>query len=38
VEDAVDEADAGRLVGILIWDFDMDLPVTAGEGGWLLVC
>ena len=26
VEYAVDEADAGRFVGILVWQLDMDLP------------
>jgi hypothetical protein len=34
MEDAVDEADARRLVGVLIWNFDMDLPVATGERGW----
>ena len=33
VEDAVHKADAGRLVRVLIGQFDMDLPVTARERG-----
>lgn len=33
MEDAVDKADAWALVRVLVWEFDMDLPVTASEGG-----
>ena len=32
MEDAVDEADTWTLVGILIWELDMDLPKAASEG------
>jgi hypothetical protein len=32
MEDSVHEADAGALVRILVWYFDVDLPVAAGEG------
>ncbi len=33
VEDAIDEADAGAFVGVLVGEFDMDFPKAAGEGG-----
>lgn len=35
MEDAVDKADAGRLVGILIWELDVHFPQTAGKGCWV---
>lgn len=31
VEDAVDEADAGGFVGVLIGEFDVDFPAAALE-------
>jgi hypothetical protein len=37
VEDPVNEADAGGFVGVLIWYFDVDLPVAAGEGRYDVV-
>lgn len=33
VEDAVHEADAGALVGVLVGQLDVDLPEAALEGG-----
>lgn len=33
VEDAVDETDAGAFVGVLVGEFNVDFPETAGEGG-----
>lgn len=33
VKDAVDEANAWALVRVLVWEFHVDLPVTASEGG-----
>lgn len=38
VEYSVDEADAGRLVGVLVGDFDVNLPVAAGERGLVGAC
>jgi len=35
VEDAVDEADAGRFVGVLVGQLDVDFPQAAGEGCWV---
>ena len=32
MEDAVDEADTGALVGILVGEFDVDFPQTTLEG------
>jgi hypothetical protein len=32
MEDTVDEANGGRLVGVLIGEFDMDFPLAASEG------
>jgi hypothetical protein len=32
MEDAVHEADARRFVRVLVWYFDVDFPVAAGEG------
>lgn len=32
MEDAIHEADAGRLVRVLVWELDVDLPEAAGEG------
>lgn len=32
VEDAIDKADGWAFVGILVWELDMDLPVSAGKG------
>lgn len=45
MEDAVHEAYAGRLVGVVIWELDMDLPEAAlkrrcrlvSDGGFRLV-
>jgi hypothetical protein len=34
VEDAVYEADARALVGVLVWELDVDFPEAAFEGGW----
>jgi hypothetical protein len=34
MEDAVNESDRGALVGVLVGDFNMDLPGAAGEGSW----
>jgi len=31
VEDAINESDAWRLVGVLVWKFDVDLPDAAFE-------
>jgi hypothetical protein len=33
VEDAVYEADAWALVGVLVWELDVDFPEAAFEGG-----
>lgn len=32
MEDAIHEANTGAFVWILIWEFDVDFPYTAGEG------
>ena len=34
MEDTVDKADAGTLIRVLIWELNMDLPQTAGEGSF----
>lgn len=34
VEDAIDESNAGTLVGILVRELDVDLPETAFEGSY----
>lgn len=33
VEDPVHKSNAGTLIGVLVGQFDMDLPVAAGEWG-----
>lgn len=33
VEDAVDEADGWAFIRILVWELDVDLPVSASKGG-----
>jgi hypothetical protein len=32
MEDAIDKADAGRLVRVLVGEFDMDFPETTEKG------
>jgi hypothetical protein len=32
MEDAIDKTDAGRLVRVLVGEFDMDFPETAEKG------
>lgn len=36
VKDTIHKSDGGRFVGILVREFDMDFPSSAGEGGYLL--
>lgn len=31
VEDLVDEANGWRFIGVLIWELDVDFPLSAGE-------
>lgn len=31
MEDPVDKADAGALVGVLVWQLDVDFPVSPSE-------
>jgi len=35
MENAVHKTDGRRFVRILVWDFDVDLPLTTGEWCWL---
>jgi hypothetical protein len=34
MKNAVDEADAGGFVGVLVWELDVDFPEAALEGCW----
>jgi hypothetical protein len=39
MEDAVDEADAGRLVWVLVGELDVDFPEAAEERCcWVVIC